>query len=100
VDFIKRYIFPGCCIPSLSVLAKAASVGGALRVERAQDIGIHYATTLARWRDNLFGHVERVRALGYPDSLVRMWDFYLSYCEAGFAERALGDVQMLLVRDR
>jgi cyclopropane-fatty-acyl-phospholipid synthase len=100
VDFIKRYIFPGCCIPSLGVLAQAASVGGNLRVERLDDIGIHYATTLARWRDNLFRHVDRVRALGYPDSLVRMWDFYLSYCEAGFAERALGDVQMLLVRDR
>jgi cyclopropane-fatty-acyl-phospholipid synthase len=100
VDFIKRYVFPGCCIPSLAVLAQAASDGGALRVQRVEDIGIHYATTLARWRQNLFGNLERVRALGYPGSLVRMWDFYLSYCEAGFAERALGDVQMVLVRDR
>ena len=94
VDFIKRYVFPGCCIPSLSVMTQAASDGGALRVEHVRDIGMHYATTLAHWRDNLFRHAARVRALGYPGSLVRMWDFYLSYCEAGFAERALGDVQM------
>ena len=100
VDFIKRYIFPGCCIPSLAALVQAASAGGSLRTEGVEDIGIHYADTLAAWRAKLFAHVERVRALGYPDEFVRMWDFYLSYCEAGFAERALGDVQMLLVRDR
>jgi cyclopropane-fatty-acyl-phospholipid synthase len=100
VDFIKRYIFPGCCIPSLAALVQAASDGGSLRVEHVDDIGIHYAATLPAWRANLFAQVERVRALGYPDEFVRMWDFYLSYCEAGFAERALGDVQMLLVRDR
>jgi cyclopropane-fatty-acyl-phospholipid synthase len=100
VDFIKRYVFPGCCIPSLSALAQAASDGGSLRVERVDDIGIHYAATLAAWRDNFFSQLERVHALGYPDEFIRLWDFYLSYCEAGFAERALGDVQMLLVRDR
>jgi len=100
VDFIKRYVFPGCCIPSLAALVQAASDGGSLRVERVDDIGIHYAATLAAWRANFFAQLDRVRALGYPDEFVRMWDFYLSYCEAGFAERALGDVQMLLVRDR
>ena len=63
------------------------------------DIGLHYATTLARWRENLFANLDRVHALGYPDTFIRMWEFYLCYCEAGFAERALGDVQMLLARD-
>ena len=69
-----------------------------LHIVDAEDIGPHYATTLARWRDNLFARLGEVRALGYPEEFVRMWEFYLCYCEAGFAERALGDVQLLLKR--
>jgi cyclopropane-fatty-acyl-phospholipid synthase len=99
VDFIKRYIFPGCCIPSVGALASAIAASGELRIVHLEDIGPHYATTLARWRDNLFAKLSEVRALGYPESFVRMWEFYLCYCEAGFAERALGDVQMLLARE-
>ncbi len=99
VDFIKRYIFPGCCIPSVTALADAMTASSDLRIVHLDDIGLHYATTLARWRENLFANLDRVRALGYPDTFIRMWEFYLCYCEAGFAERALGDVQMLLARD-
>jgi len=99
VDFIKRYIFPGCCIPSVSALAQAMAGASDLRIVHLEDIGPHYATTLARWRENLFASLERVRGLGYPESFIRMWEFYLCYCEAGFAERALGDVQMLLARE-
>ncbi len=99
VDFIKRYIFPGSCIPSISALAQAMSDSSDLQITQLEDIGPHYATTLARWRDNFFANIEQVRALGYPDSFCRMWEYYLSYCEAGFAERALGDVQMLLTRN-
>ena len=69
-----------------------------LRVASIQDIGPHYATTLARWRDNFFANIERVRELGFPQEFIRMWEFYLCYCEAGFAEGDLGDVQMLLQR--
>ena len=96
VDFIKRYIFPGCCIPSVTALAQAMTASSALRIVHLDDIGPHYATTLALWRENMFANIERVRALGYPETFIRMWEFYLCYCEAGFAERALGDVQMLL----
>ena len=99
VDFIKRYVFPGCCIPAVSALAQAMAESSDLRIVQLEDIGPHYATTLARWRDNFRARIERVRALGYPESFIRMWEFYLGYCEAGFAERALGDVQMLLARD-
>jgi len=99
VDFIKRYIFPGCCIPSVSALAAAMAESSDLRIVQLEDIGPHYATTLARWRDNMFASLDAVRALGYPESFVRMWEFYLCYCEAGFAERALGDVHMLLTRE-
>ena len=99
VDFIKRYIFPGCCIPSLTALAQAMTAASDLRIIHLDDIGPHYATTLARWRENLFANLDRVRALGYPDTFIRMWEFYLCYCEAGFAARALSDVQILLSRE-
>jgi len=99
VDFIKRYIFPGCCIPAVSALAQAMAQSSDLRIVHLEDIGPHYATTLARWRRNFLDSLDRVRALGYPDSFVRMWEFYLCYCEAGFAERTLGDVQMLITRE-
>ena len=99
VDFIKRYIFPGCCIPAVSALAQAMADSSDLRIVHLEDIGPHYATTLARWRDNFFTNLDQVRALGHPESFCRMWEYYLSYCEAGFTERALGDVQMLLARE-
>lgn len=99
VDFIKRYIFPGSCIPAISALASAMAKSSDLRIVALEDIGPHYATTLARWRENFLAHLDRVRAQGYPESFIRMWEFYLCYCEAGFAERQLGDVQMLLTRE-
>jgi cyclopropane-fatty-acyl-phospholipid synthase len=100
VDFIKKHIFPGCCIPSVAALGASVARASELRIIGLEDIGPHYATTLARWRENLFAQIERVRALGYPDAFIRMWEFYLCYCEGGFAERALGDVQMLLAKPR
>ncbi len=99
VDFIKRYIFPGCCIPSVTALAQAMTGSGTLRIENLEDIGPHYATTLRLWRENLFANLDRVRALGLPANFIRMWEFYLAYCEAGFAERALGNVQLRLIRE-
>ncbi len=96
VDFIKRHIFPGCCIPSVTALAESMARASTLRIVDLEDIGPHYATTLAAWRRNLFANAEQVRARGYPEALLRMWHFYLSYCEGGFAERALGDVHMVL----
>ncbi len=98
VDFIQRHIFPGSCIPSVSALTASISRASDLRLFHLDDIGPHYATTLRRWRDNFFANIDAVKALGYPDSFIRMWDFYLCYCEGGFAERAIGDVQMLLVK--
>jgi cyclopropane-fatty-acyl-phospholipid synthase len=99
VDFIKRYIFPGSCIPAVSALAQAMAESSDLRIVHLEDIGLHYATTLSRWRRNFLANLGSVLALGYPESFTRMWEFYLCYCEAGFAEHALGDVQVLLARD-
>jgi cyclopropane-fatty-acyl-phospholipid synthase len=100
VDFIKRHVFPGCCIPSVSALSVSVARASELRIVGLEDIGLHYATTLARWRENLFARLDRVRALGYPEPFIRLWEFYLCYCEGGFAERALGNVQMVLTKPR
>ncbi len=96
VDFIKRHIFPGCCIPSVGALAASIARASTLRLVDLEDIGPHYVTTLAQWRRNLLAQAAQVRERGYPDELLRMWLFYLSYCEGGFAERTLGNVQFVL----
>jgi cyclopropane-fatty-acyl-phospholipid synthase len=98
VDFIKRYIFPGCFIPSVQVLVGAAARASDLKLTHLEDIGPHYARTLRLWREALLAHAEQVRAQGFPDSFLRMWEYYFAYCEGGFEERQLGDVQMLLTK--
>lgn len=98
VDFIQRHIFPGSCIPCISVLCASLARSGDMKLRHLEDIGPHYATTLQRWRENFFRNIDQVRALGYSEPFIRMWEFYLCYCEGGFEERALGDVQMLLVK--
>jgi cyclopropane-fatty-acyl-phospholipid synthase len=98
VDFIKRHIFPGCCIPSTAAISASVARASQLRIVGLEDIGAHYATTLAHWRANLLSNADRVRAMGYPESFLRMWEFYFCYCEGGFAEGALGDAQILLTK--
>ena len=98
VDYIQRYIFPGSFIPSVAALTASIGRSGDLKLFHLEDIGPHYARTLAEWRRNFLTHLPQVRALGYSDSFVRLWEFYLCYCEGGFAERQLGDVQMLLTK--
>jgi cyclopropane-fatty-acyl-phospholipid synthase len=98
VDFIQRYIFPGSCIPSVAALTASIARASDLRVFDMDDIGPHYATTLAHWRQNFRANLPRIRALGYDETFIRMWEYYFCYCEGGFAERVLGDVQMLLVK--
>lgn len=98
VDFIQRYIFPGSCIPSVTALLTSITRASDLRLLNLEDIGSHYAKTLAAWRKNFFNNIEQVHALGYSEEFIRMWEFYLCYCEGGFEERALSDVHMLLVK--
>ncbi len=92
VDFIQRYIFPGGCLPSITAMASAIGRAGELLIIGLEDIGRHYALTLSHWRRNFLAQIDKVRMLGYPDEFIRMWEFYLAYCEAGFAERAISDV--------
>jgi len=98
VDFIQRHIFHGSCIPSVTVMNDAVARVTDMRLYHLEDIGPHYATTLRHWRENLLANLDQVRALGYPEEFIRKWEFYFCYCEGGFAERAIGDVQMLLVK--
>jgi len=98
VDFIQRHIFPGSTIPSVTALLDSATRASDLRLVHLEDIGPHYATTLRLWRENLLRNRQAVHALGLPESFLRMWVYYLCYCEGGFIERALGDAQMLFAR--
>ncbi len=100
VDFIKRYIFPGSCIPSLTAMAEALTRATDFRMFHLEDITPHYAVTLRAWRNNFFSNIDQVRALGFDDAFIRMWEFYLCYCEAGFTERYIGDVQMVLTKPK
>lgn len=100
VDFIKRFIFPGSFIPSVSAICHAAAQCSDLRLFHLEDIGPSYALTLREWRRRFVGRLEQVRALGYPEEFVRMWTFYLCYCEGGFMERSIGTAQMLFTRPR
>ena len=98
VDFIRHYIFPGGFLPSLTAIAETLARATDLRVFHLEDIGAHYATTLRHWRERFLANLDRVRALGFPDTFIRMWEYYLCYCEGGFRERAIGTVQLLLTK--
>jgi cyclopropane-fatty-acyl-phospholipid synthase len=98
VDFIQRYVFPGSFIPSVSAIGDSLRRATDLKIFHLDDIGPHYARTLALWRRNFLDNLAAVRRLGLSDQFVRLWEFYLCYCEGGFAERQLGDVQMLLTK--
>ena len=94
-DWIERYVFPGCLIPSLGVLA---DVSGPLRITGVEHIGDHYAETLARWRSAFRSRLDAVRGLGFDERFVRTWDFYLASCQALFSAGLLDDAQLVLAR--
>ena len=99
-DFIQQHIFPGSCCPSLNALLDAIAEASDLRVSRVEDIAPHYAQTLERWRTRLESQWGQMRELGFDDEFLRRWEYYFAYCEAGFAERYTGTVQMLLEKPR
>ncbi|MEQ7866409.1 cyclopropane-fatty-acyl-phospholipid synthase family protein [Xanthomonas sp. WHRI 8393] len=96
VDFIKRHIFPGSFIPSVAAMTGAIARASDLRLFNLEDIGPSYALTLRAWRQRFMAQLPQVRALGYDERFIRMWEFYLAYCEAGFLERSIGDVHLWL----
>ena len=98
VDVIQRHIFPGGFLPCLADLRSRLARATAFRMEGRYDITEHYPPTLRRWRARLDANRLELEARGYPRRLLRLWEYYFSYCEAGFLERNVGAVQLLLSR--
>lgn len=98
VDFIKRHVFPGSFIPSTSAMLDAMARRSDLALLHLEDIGASYALTLREWRRRFEAAREQVLSLGYDERFIRLWRFYLCYCEGGFLERSIGNVQMTFAR--
>ena len=98
VDFIKRHVFPGSFIPSVSAMLAGSARVSDLRLINLEDIGPSYAITLRHWRQRFLANLDAVRKLGYDERFVRMWEYYLCYCEGGFLERSIGNAQLLFER--
>lgn len=94
VDFIQRYVFPGGCLPSLGAILASIGRTTDLRFVHAEDFAPHYAETLRRWRHAFLMRLDEVRRLGYSAELIRLWNYYLCYCEAAFEERYVGVLQI------
>ena len=98
VDFIQHAVFPGGFLPSLDLLNRSVAQTDGLALADVEDVTEHYPLTLRAWRTNLQRHWDDLRAHGYPESMLRMWEFYLCYSEGGFAERTIGTTQLLIER--
>ena len=98
VDFIKKYIFPGSCLISISQIIDVIKNKTDLSMIDMEDITRHYAETLNRWRKNFMNVLPEVKEMGYSKAFINMWEFYFLYCEAGFLERNIGDVQMVFAK--
>jgi cyclopropane-fatty-acyl-phospholipid synthase len=98
VDFIQRYIFPGGSLPSVEVISRHIARDTDMQIVHLRDITDHYAETLAQWRHRFFARIDEVKGQGFDDQFVRMWDFYLNYCEGGFRERVIGTVQLTFAK--
>ena len=98
VDFIKRHIFPGSFIPSIAAMLTAKARSTDLALLHLEDFGPSYARTLHAWRERFLGNREEVRAQGFDERFIRMWDFYMAYCEGGFLERSIGVAHLLLAK--
>jgi cyclopropane-fatty-acyl-phospholipid synthase len=97
-DWIRAYIFPGGHLPSLGAIQDSLAKRTGLVIDRLDNMADDYATTLNFWRTRFWSQEERVRALGFDDRFIRMWDFYMASCEAAFRDQQLGVLQMSLSR--
>ncbi|NLC71980.1 MAG: DUF1365 family protein [Desulfuromonadaceae bacterium] len=97
-DWIRKHIFPGGHLPSLGAITAAMTKGTRLNVTAMEDIGWHYVRTLALWREALLSHRQKVIELGFDEFFLRKWEYYFSYCEAGFRNRLIRNYQLVLGR--
>jgi cyclopropane-fatty-acyl-phospholipid synthase len=95
-DWIKKHIFPGAELASVIEIQRSLARTTRMQLSHLEDIGKHYALTLHEWRRRFLEYLSDVRQLGFDDRFVRMWDYYLAYCEGGFRERYISDVQLVL----
>ncbi|MCO8168224.1 cyclopropane-fatty-acyl-phospholipid synthase family protein [Pseudomonas sp. 21LCFQ02] len=98
VDFIQRYIFPGGALPSVHKMLEIVGSDTDMNLLHMEDFGLHYARTLRLWHDNFRQAHTQLKELGYDDYFLRLWEFYLCYCEGGFIERTIGTAQLLLAK--
>jgi cyclopropane-fatty-acyl-phospholipid synthase len=97
-SFVNTHVFPGGCLPSLQIIARMVARVTDFREAQLEDITAHYATTLRHWRERFAGAAAELAELGYDERFRRLWELYLSYCEGGFRERRIQDVQLLLAK--
>ncbi|MGE3314316.1 MAG: class I SAM-dependent methyltransferase [Planctomycetaceae bacterium] len=95
VDFIQKYVFPGGCLPSIGAMLESTGRATDLRFVHCDDFGLHYAETLRRWRHAFHDRIDEVRQLGYTEEFLRLWEYYLCYCEAAFEEHCTSVVQVM-----
>ena len=100
VDFIRAYVFPGGCLPSVSSINKSVGRSTAMRMIGLEDISQDYAKTLRHWRIAFMRRLPEVRQLGFDDAFIRLWHFYLCYCEAAFAERRCNSLQVVFAKNK
>jgi cyclopropane-fatty-acyl-phospholipid synthase len=98
-DWIQKHIFPGSQLASLRGVMDSLARVTRLSLFHAEDMGAHYARTLAAWRENFLNSIPEVKALGFDDRFIRMWDYYLAFCEGAFHERHISDFQLLLTKN-
>jgi cyclopropane-fatty-acyl-phospholipid synthase len=98
-DFIQRYIFPGGSLPSIESILRNTGKYTSMQLQGLEDIGLDYAKTLALWRDRFMSDPGRIHEMGFDDRFIRMWQFYLGYCEGGFLENAISSSQLVLQKN-
>lgn len=98
VDFIKKHVFPGSFIPSINAMVQAKTRSTDLALVQLEDFGASYARTLQAWRERFLAQLPQVRAQGFDERFIRMWEFYLAYCEGGFRERSIGVSHLLFAK--
>jgi cyclopropane-fatty-acyl-phospholipid synthase len=97
---MRLFIFPGGLLPSLTALTGVLTRHTSFVVKHVESIGPHYALTLARWKERFLNNRKKNMAMGFPDSFIRRWEYYFSYCQAGFAQHYIDDLQIVLTRPR
>jgi cyclopropane-fatty-acyl-phospholipid synthase len=99
-DWMRLYIFPGGLLPSLTAVTQVLAGYTSLVIKQVDSIGPHYALTLARWRERFLANREKILELGFPETFIRRWEYYFSYCQVGFAQHYIDDLQIVMTRPR